>query len=118
MEIKNAVTALIQSDKIKSGIIWTIQLVNMLSDTGQNEKPGAKNMIRTLIGMIGHESVLARRMTRDGAWTEVEKDIDMALVMIDSGVFQEAGFHLGRALRQATGIAGRNMSFLVEKGIL
>ncbi len=118
MEIKTAITALIQSEKIKSGIIWMIQVGNMLSGMDQNEKTGAENTIKALINMIGHESVLARRTTKDEAWTNVEKDIDMALVMINSGVSHEASFHLGKALRQVTGIGSRNMSFLIEKGIL
>lgn len=118
MEIKTAITALIQSEKIKSGIIWMIQLVNMLSDMGQNEKPGSEKTLKTLIQMIGQESVLARRATKDEAWTDVEKDIDMALVMINSGVSQEAGFHLGKALRQVTGIGSRNMSYLIDRKIL
>ena len=118
MDSKTAVTALIQSEKIKSGIIWVMQIVNMLSGMGQNEKPGTEKTLQTLVNMIGHESVLARRTTKDEAWTTVEKDIDMALVMINSGVSHEANFHLGKALRQVTGIGSRSMSYLIDKKIL
>jgi hypothetical protein len=118
MNAKTAIAAFAQSEKIKSGVIWAMHLVEMLAGIDQKEKPGAEKSIRALILMMGHESTLTRRATADDAWVEIEKDLDMAVVMIDSGVAHEAAFHLGRALRRATGIGGRAMSLLIEQGLL
>ncbi len=52
------------------------------------------------------------------SWDEVEKHIDMAMVMINSNMVQESGFHLTRSLSQVTGIAQRSMSVLKDEGIL
>lgn len=118
MNAKTAITALSQSEKIKSGILWATQLVEMLAEMGQAEKQGAEKSVKALITMMGHESVLTRRTTRDSSWVDIEKDLDMALVMINSGVAHEATYHLGRALRQVAGIGSRSMSFLIEIGVL
>lgn len=117
METQHAITALFQSEKIKSGIIWATQIVNMLDELPANEKPGAEKSVTILINMVGHESVLARRTTGDKAWVNIEKDIDMALVMINSKVPHEASYHLSRALRQVTGIGQKCMTFLIDKGL-
>ena len=117
MNTKSAIVAFSQSEKLKSGIIWATQLVDMLAEMPQNEKPGAEKSVKALIAMMGYESVVARRATEDAAWIDIEKDLDMALVMINSGAAHEAPYHLSRALRQATGIGSKSMSFLIEKGV-
>jgi hypothetical protein len=118
MNTKEAITALSQSEKIKSGIVWATHMTQMAGELPQNEKSGIEKSIKLLINMIGHESVLARRTTGDKTWINIEKDIDMALVMVNSGVSHEAAYHLSQALRQVTTISSRCMSFLVEKGLL
>ena len=118
MTPKSAVTLLYQGEKIKSGIIWANELVQSVSGLTGLEKTGAEKMVASLIRMMGFESVLARRITRDEAWTQVEKDLDMALVMIDSGVFHEASFHLAKALRGATGVSQKAMTYLMDEGVL
>ena len=118
MYTKAAITEFSQCEKIKAGIIWTSQTLNLLSGMVAAEKKGAELAIKTIIGMIGGEALLARKATGDTDWMNVEKNIDMAMVMIDSGVAQEAAFHLTRALRQVTGKAQRAMAILVAKGLL
>ena len=118
MNIKAAVTEFSQSEKIKAGIIWATQSLNLLSGMPGPEKKGAESAIRTLIGMIGQEAHLARKATGDTIWMNTEKNIDMAMVMIDSGVPREAAFHLTRALGQVTSRAQRAMSVLVASGLL
>jgi hypothetical protein len=118
MNTKTAITEFSQCEKIKAGIVWTSQTLSLLPGMSEAEKKGAQAAIRTIIGMIGGEAHLARNVTGDTEWMNAEKNIDMALVMIDSGVPQEAVFHLTRALRQVTGRAQRAMAILVEKGLL
>jgi len=118
MNTKAAITEFSQCGKIKAGIIWTSQTLNLLPGMSEAEKKGAESAIKTIINMIGREAHLARKATGDTDWMNAEKNIDMAMVMIESGVAQEAAFHLTRALRQVTGRAQRAMAILVEKGLL
>ncbi|MBU4317430.1 MAG: hypothetical protein KKF30_09160 [Proteobacteria bacterium] len=118
MTPKSAVTLVYQGEKIKSGIIWANEMIQSAAGLSGLEKTGAEKAVTTLIRMIGFESVLARRATLDEAWTHVEKDLDMAMVMIDSGVFHEAAFHLSKALRHAAGLSQKGMIFLMDNGIL
>jgi hypothetical protein len=68
--------------------------------------------------MIADESQLAGKITGDRRWYEIGKKINMALVMIDSGVPQETGFHLTQALSRVTHIGGQAAAVLKENGLL
>jgi hypothetical protein len=48
----------------------------------------------------------------------VDKSIDTAIVMINSKVVHEAGYHLTQALTQITTIGQRSMSLLKDEGLL
>jgi hypothetical protein len=57
-------------------------------------------------------------VSEDDAWDEIEKTIEKALVMINSGVAAESVVHLTQALSRITSIGHRSMTVLREKGLL
>jgi hypothetical protein len=118
MNTQEAIMAFSQSEKLKSGIIWVSQALELLSGLPTPEKPGAEKIIKMKIDMIVQEIRLARRVTGDSAWDEIEVVIDQALVMINSGVAPESVVHLTRALSRVTSIGHRSMSTLKEKGLI
>ncbi len=116
MDIYEAIIAFSQSEKIKSALIWISHSLEQSGSFSAAEKQGAEKIIRTMLGMIAHETHLSRRLARSETWKEVAKHIDQAMVMIYSGVPQEAIFHLTRALAQVTSISHESLSVLKEKG--
>lgn len=118
MTVKKAIIAFSQSEKIKSGLIWVSQTLELFTGLSRTDRQGAENVIRAFIQMISHEIRIAKNLAKDDAWDEVEKHMDMALVMADSQMLQESGFHLTRALSQTTGIAQRSLTLLKEEGLL
>jgi len=107
-----------QGEKIKSGIIWVSQALELLRGLPTPEKPGAEKIIKLKIDMIVQEIRLATTITGDPAWHDIEAVIDQALVMINSGVAPESVVHLTQALSRVTSIGQRSMSFLQEKGLI
>jgi hypothetical protein len=118
MEVQETIIVFSQSEKIKSGLIWVSQALQMLNGLQEPEKRGAEKTTKAIIGMIAHEIQLGKNVTGDVSWDEVLKHIDKALVMINSGVAAEAVVHLTQALSQVKSIGHRSMSFLKEKGFL
>ena len=118
METNEAITAFSQSEKIKAGLIWASQVVEIYKALPETDKPGAEKIIRVIVEMIGNEISVCKKSAPDKLWIEVEKNIETAAVMIRSNVAHEAGFHLTRALTQVTTIGQRSMSFLKNKGLL
>ena len=118
MDVKSAVTALSQGEKIKAGLIWASQGIELLQGLGPVEQTGAIHVVKGLCGMIGNEVALVRTITGDPAWEEVQPLLERALVMIESGVPGESVGHLSGALSKTTHILQRNMAFLSESGML
>ncbi|MEW6670074.1 MAG: hypothetical protein AB1427_00140 [Thermodesulfobacteriota bacterium] len=118
MTSREAVMAFSQSEKIKAGLIWASQAAEQSAALPELEKKGASGVIRTMLAMISHELHLAAKLGGGELWREIEKHVDMAMVMIDSQVLSEAAFHLTRALSRTTTIGQRAMMVLRENRLI
>jgi hypothetical protein len=113
-----AITTMSQGEKVKAGLIWISQGLALLQGLGVTERAGGLQVIQAFCTMVGHEVALARSVTGDEAWEEVSLLIERALVMMDSGVPEEAVGHLSMALSRTTSILQRSMEFLMAQGLL
>jgi hypothetical protein len=118
LSIKEAIIALSQSEKVKAGLIWASQSIEFFSGLPEEEKKGAERIIQVLLNMISGEIALAKAITRHESWDSIDGHIEKALIMISSGVGQEAVVHLSRALSLVTNIAQQSMSLLKERDLL
>jgi hypothetical protein len=118
MQIRDAITTFSQSEKIKGGLIWATQAIELLKALPEADKPGAERIIKSLVDMIGSEIMICKKTAPNELWQEVEKCIDTCLVMINSNVAHEAGYHLTQALTQVTTIGQRSMTILKGDGLL
>ena len=116
METKQAIISFSQSEKVKSGLIWCSQCVQLSQNLPQAEQIGAIKLVQSLVAMISNEVQLARQASGDEVWIEVEKNLNTARVMVDSGVSAEAPHHFTQALSQVNRIGQRSMTWLVENG--
>jgi len=118
MNIRNQVLTFSQSEKIKSALIWIAHCAQILPGLAPSHQRGAENVMAAMVSMVLDEVHLIRRLSSDTNWIEVEKHIDLALVMINSGVASEAAFHVTNALTHVTTIGRGAMSVLKDSGIL
>lgn len=118
MNVSQAVMGFSQSEKIKAGLIWTSQCLQVLSQAPESERAGAVRMIKILLNQVRQEIHLARTVVGGAAWEEMDALMDKAAVMIDSGVGEEGVFHLTKALSAVTDVGQRSMTSLKDKGVL
>ena len=118
MEIDRAIMAFSESEKIKEGILWASQLLSVVQTLPTGEKMGGEKVVSALINMIGQEIGLAGTLSGDEQWEEIVPHIDKALMMINSGVSQEATLHLSKALSRVTNIGQQSMTFLKQENLL
>jgi len=118
MDSQEAIMGFSQSEKIKSGLIWASQTLQLLDGLSGGERVGGAKTAGALVGMISHEIMLMQNISGDSAWEEMQKDLENAGVMIDSGVPGEAIVHLTRALSKSTSVANRSMTYLKDEGLL
>ena len=118
MKVQEAIMAFSQSEKIKAGLIWVSQSLQLLQGISESERQAEGKICKAIIGMIVHEIQLGKNVTGDESWDEVWRCLDRAMVMIDSGVPLEAVVNLTKALSQVTSIGHRSMSFLRKQDLL
>ena len=116
-DLKMAVAAYAQSEKVKSGLIWVSQVAELVAAMAGAERTQGLALLQPLARMVADEAHLAGRLTGDRSWHEIAQKIGMALVMIDSGVPQETGFHLTQALTRVTRIGGQAAALLARNGL-
>ena len=116
-KVKQAISVYAQSEKVKSGLIWICQVSDQLASMDGPGRQQGMLLLKTLAHMVADESDLAGRISGDSRWHEIGKKINMALVMINSGVPQETGFHLTQALTRVTRIGGQAASMLKSHGL-
>ena len=116
--VKDAILALAQSEKIKAGLIWTSQTIDVSWGLPEEQKKGAERTVQVFLNMISREIALARTVTGNESWDGIDGHIEKALTMISSGVAQEAVVHLSRALSLVTNIAQQSMLLLKEQDLL
>ncbi|MBR9980045.1 MAG: hypothetical protein KFF50_03360 [Desulfatitalea sp.] len=118
METRHAIISFSQGEKVKSGLIWCSHCAQIMQNLPTPEQMGAQRLLQGLIAMIANEAQVARQVSGDPVWLEVDKHLNNARVMVDSGVSHEADFHFTQALSQVNRISQRAMTHLIEQGLL
>lgn len=118
METDKVILTFSQSEKIKEGLLWASQLVNVLQGLPEPEQKGGEKILVALMNMIGQEIRLAMAISGDPGWEGIEPYIDKAVLMINSGVSREATIHLSKALSKVTNMGQQSMSVLKEENLL
>lgn len=118
MNTDQAIKAFSQSEKLKSALIWATQLTEVHIALAESDKPGAEKIIKTLVSMIGNEITVAQKAAPHDDWFEAGKNVDTAMVMLNSGVAHDSGYHLTQALSKVTNIGQQSMTQLIDEGLL
>ena len=118
MDTRSAILAYSLSEKLKTALLWATQLVEIYLGQTEDQRIGSTTLIRAIVSMIASELQLAAKLVTAEQWEKIDKHLNLALVMIDSGVVPEASYHLTQALSQATTIGQRSMSRLIDQGLL
>ncbi|MBC2713481.1 MAG: hypothetical protein HGJ94_21515 [Desulfosarcina sp.] len=117
IDVKQAISAYAQSEKVKSGLIWICQVSDQVAAMDGPGRQQGLTLLKTLAHMVADESDLAGRITGDRRWHEIGQKINKALVMINSGVPQETAYHLTQALTRVTRIGRQAALVLKENGL-
>lgn len=118
MQTKEAILAFSQSEKAKAGLLMAAQLLEISNGLPDHERHGAERFLRPLLGMISNEIHLSKKMTSPELWASVDKSLNTALVMMNSGVLAEASYHIVQAISGVTTIGQRSMEFLIKEKLL
>lgn len=113
------IIAFSQSEKLKAGVIWIQQIATSYVNLTDERTMGLRMAVEQMMGLLSHELLLAKRVSPQEEWLEVEKAFNKASVMLASdphqlGV-QECIYHLSQALSHITNIGQRTMERLFRE---
>lgn len=118
MDTKKAILSFSQSEKIKAGLIWASQTLEINTGIQEHEKRSSETIIAALMNMIANEIHLVMQVAPHERWGDVLKYVNKAVVMINSNVAHDAAFHISKALSQVTSIGHESMRLLAERELL
>ena len=118
MDTQSAILAFSQSEKIKAGLIWASQTIEMVMGLPDQNKPGAEQVISVLVSMVANEIHLGMKIAPHEHWEAALKHINNAIVMLNSNVIHDAPYHLSKALSHVTSIGQTAMTRLREDGLV
>jgi len=118
MDTQSAILAFSQSEKIKAGLIWTSQTIEMVVGLTEQNKPGAEQIVAALVGMVTNEIHLGMKLAPNEHWETALMHINNAVVMMNSKVIHDVPYHLSKALSHVTSIGQSAMTRLRGEGLV
>lgn len=118
MQTRQAIIAFSQSEKVKSALIWCSTCAHLSQNMPEQQQQGAVRVLQSLVAMVANEVQLARQASGEPIWLEVDKILNTARIMIDSGVSGEAEYHFTQALTQVNRIGQKSLTYLMEQGMM
>jgi len=118
MDTQSAILAFWQSEKIKAGLIWASQAIEMAMGLPDQNKSSAEQVITALVSMVANEIHLGMKLSPNEHWESALRHINNAIVMLNSNVSHDAPFHLSKALSHVTSIGQTAMTHLKEDGLV
>jgi hypothetical protein len=118
VKLNEAIMAFCQSEKIKSGILWVSQCIQLLEGIQEPERSGGERMVKVLLEMVLREVSLAETLAGAEEWGAARDHLERAAVMIHSGVAPECLHRLTQALSQVTNVGQRSMTQLKKQELL
>lgn len=110
------IIAFSQSEKLKAGVIWVQQITSTAMSLAPDRQDALRPILEQLLGFLGNELMLAKRVSPEQPWHEVEKALNRASVMFSSDPhsvgMEECIYHLSQALSHITNIGQRTMERL------
>jgi len=118
MTEKEAILGFMMGERMKAALIVATQLAMVVEGLPEPDKVGANRVFSAYLNTLYRDIGLAHRVSAQEEWTELRKELDGGMVMVESKVPQGAMDNLSRAITQATTISNRAMTFLRDKGLL
>jgi hypothetical protein len=118
METREAILDLVSSEKMKSGLILGVGLLDQfMSLKGEELSGGKKILIGYLEGLL-REVRIAGNVLGPSQYIDLEQKVMQVIGRIQMSEFQEAQLSFSEAISLATTSCHRSMSFLMEKRLI
>ena len=118
METREAILKLQYSEKMKSGLIIAIGLLDQLTSLKEEELSGGKKMLGWYLEGLLREIRIAENVLGIGIFNDLERKMMELIGRIQMSQFQEAQRSFSESISLATTSCQASMSFLIDKKLI
>jgi len=118
MEIREAILDFQYSEKMKTGLIIGIGLLDQLASLTENELSGGKKVLVWYLEGLLREIRIAENVLGKGHFVDLERKVMEVIGRVQMTQFQDAQRSFSEAISLATTSCQTSMKFLVEKRLV
>jgi hypothetical protein len=118
METREAILNLQYSEKMKSGLIIGISLLDQLVSLKDEELSGGKKILVGYLEGLLREVRIAGNVLGLNRYADLERKVMEVIGRVQMSQFQEAQRAFSEAISLATTLCQRSMNFLMEKRLV
>lgn len=117
-ELKRPILGFMYAERLKSALIITGQLLDVLSDLTEGERAGGLKMFGSFVRGVGSEMRLAANVMTGADWDGLSGYLNLMEGYARLGQMEAAREELSRTLSRVTTLSGRSMMALEKSGLL
>jgi hypothetical protein len=115
---KNNILGFMYAERLKSALIIAGQLLDVVSDISEGERPGGLKVFAAFVKGVANEMRLAANVMGDSAWDGLSGQLNLMEGYARLGQMEAAHQELSQTLSRVTTLGGEAMMQLKKEGLL
>ena len=116
--VRRNILGFMYAERLKSALIIAGQLLDVLPDLNEGERPGGLKMFGSFVRGVGNEMKLAANVMEESDWDGLSGQLDLMEGYARLGQMEAARQELSQNLSRVTTLGGRAMVTLEKAGFL
>ena len=118
VESKRHILGFMYGERLKAALIVTGQLLDVLADLNERERPGGLKMFASFVRGVGSEMRLAANVMEAEDWKGLSGQLNLMEGYARLGQMEAARHELSRTLSRVTTLSGVALTSLKKAGLL
>ena len=116
--VRRNILGFMYAERLKSALIIAGQLLDVLPDLNEGERPGGLKMFGSFVRGVGNEMKLAVHVMGGSDWDGLSGQLDLMEGYARLGQMEAARQELSQSLSRVTTLGAGAMTFLQNEGLL
>ena len=116
--VKRNILGFVYAERLKSSLIIAGQLLDVLPDLSEGERPGGLKILGSFVGGVGNEMKLAAHVMGGADWDSLSGQLDLMEGYARLGQMEAARQELSQTLSRVTTLGASAMAGLKDANLL
>jgi len=116
--VRENILGFMYAERLKSALIIAGQMLDVLADLNEDERPGGLKMFGSFVRGVNNEMRLAANVIEDSVWDGLSGKLNLTEGYARLGQLETARKELSQSLSRITTLGGRAMASLKKADLL